>query len=272
MDLDAVVMAAGEGSRLRPLTERWPKPILPIDGRPVLGTLLRDLAGAGFASVTIVVGHLGDHVRTLVGDGSGFGLRVGYVDQPEPLGSADAVRQALKTGARAPLLVAAADTVFRPGAIAAAMQAWLVSGTTAGIAVRAVRAEELGQRSRVRVENGNIVELGTPGPAGHGQPSDRLSQARVSGRSEKCESPALAGHSGPTGLSDSLSLAAAPLWFLGEPVAARLDTLPGPPFELAEALRAAIAAAEPVAALEVGPTRDLTRPADVVSRNFPYLG
>ena len=39
-------MAAGEGTRLRPLTERWPKPVLPIDGRPVLATLLRELAAA----------------------------------------------------------------------------------------------------------------------------------------------------------------------------------------------------------------------------------
>jgi glucose-1-phosphate thymidylyltransferase len=43
----AVVMAAGEGKRLRPLTERWPKPVLPIDGRPVIGTLLRELVAAG---------------------------------------------------------------------------------------------------------------------------------------------------------------------------------------------------------------------------------
>ena len=48
--LTAVVMAAGEGSRLRPLTERWAKPILPIDGRPVLATLLRELERAGFTS------------------------------------------------------------------------------------------------------------------------------------------------------------------------------------------------------------------------------
>src|SRR5918992_3394566 len=117
MELDAVVMAAGEGSRLRPLTERWPKPILPIDGRPVIGTVLRELANAGFASVHVVVGHLGEQVRALVGDGSAFGLRVSYVNQPEPLGSADAVRRALAGAARAPVLVAAADTVFRPGAI-----------------------------------------------------------------------------------------------------------------------------------------------------------
>lgn len=234
-------MAAGEGSRLRPLTDRWPKPILPIEGRPVIGTLLRELAGAGFERVTVVVGHLGDRVRELVGDGSGFGVRVAYAEQPEALGSADAVRQAMAAGARPPFLVAASDTVFRPGAIASAAAAWLASGTVAGIAVRPVPPEELGERSPVRIEGGRVVELGDP------------SESRP-------------------GPSDSLLLAAAPLWFLDPSVAARIDGLSGPPYELAAALRGAIAAGDPVAALEVGPTRDLTHPSDVVARNFPYLG
>ena len=53
-------MAAGEGSRMRPLTARWPKPVLPIDGRPVIATLLRDLAGTGIAEATVVTGHLAE--------------------------------------------------------------------------------------------------------------------------------------------------------------------------------------------------------------------
>ena len=82
----AVVMAAGEGSRLRPLSDRWPKPILPIDGRPVVATLLRELAGAGCTSVVVVTGHLAKRVEELVGDGAGFGLDVRYVRQPGGLG------------------------------------------------------------------------------------------------------------------------------------------------------------------------------------------
>ncbi|HEY8409422.1 MAG TPA: sugar phosphate nucleotidyltransferase, partial [Gaiellaceae bacterium] len=64
---DAVVMAAGEGSRLRPLTEEWPKPILPIDGRAVIATLLRELEAAGVARVVVVTGHLAEQVEALVG-------------------------------------------------------------------------------------------------------------------------------------------------------------------------------------------------------------
>lgn len=232
--LDAVVLAAGEGSRLRPLTDRWPKPVLPIDGRPVIGTLARELAAAGFERATVVVGHLGDQVRELLGDGSGFGLAIAYADQPEAHGSADALGHALEAGASAPLLVVAADTVFVPGTIGEAAGRWLSSGTAAGIAVRVVPREELGERSPVLVEDGLVAEL-------DGEPF------------EGC-------------------VAAAPLWFLGPSVVGRMGGLPGPPYELAETLRRAIEAGEAVAAIEIGPTRDLTRPADVVARNFPYLG
>jgi NDP-sugar pyrophosphorylase family protein len=232
--LDAIVMAAGEGSRLRPLTERWPKPVLPIDGRPVIGTLLRELSAAGFDAVTVVVGHLGDRIRELIGDGSAFGVTVRYAEQPSADGSADAVRRALEAGARLPALVVAADTVFTPGDLAAAAGRWLESGCAAALAVREVSRAELGEKSPVRLSDGRVVELG-------GEPR------------EDC-------------------VAAAPLWFLGEAIGPHLERLPGPPYELAEALRRALEAGEPVAALPIGPTRDLTRPADVVARNFPYLG
>ena len=112
----AVVMAAGLGTRLRPLTERYAKPVLPIDGKPVIAQLLRELAAAGCRRVTVVVGHLGEQVPRLLGDGSGFGVELRYVTQPQPDGSADAVRRA---GEEPPYLVAAADTVFPPGSVAA---------------------------------------------------------------------------------------------------------------------------------------------------------
>src|SRR5258708_5888156 len=83
-------MAAGEGTRLLPLTERWPKPILPIDGRPVIATLLRELAAAGLGRVYVVTGYLAEQVEELVGDGSGFLLEVRFARQPGVLGSAGA--------------------------------------------------------------------------------------------------------------------------------------------------------------------------------------
>ncbi|HZB35363.1 MAG TPA: NTP transferase domain-containing protein [Gaiellaceae bacterium] len=122
-------MAAGEGLRLRPLSERWPKPILPIDGKPVIATLLRELEAAGVSAVTVVVGHLGDQVRGLLA-----GLDVRFAEQPEPLGSADAVRRAVEAGAGAPFLVTVADTVYEPGDPRRVVEAWEQSGAAGALA------------------------------------------------------------------------------------------------------------------------------------------
>ena len=84
--MDAIVMAAGKGRRLRPVTERWPKPILPVDGRPVVATVLRELRGAGCDRVTVVTGHLAQQVEALLGDGSAFGLELRYARQARPDG------------------------------------------------------------------------------------------------------------------------------------------------------------------------------------------
>ncbi|MFL5923046.1 MAG: NDP-sugar synthase [Gaiellaceae bacterium] len=135
--MHAVVMAAGEGRRMRPLSERWPKPVLPIDGRPVIGSLVRELAAAGLARATVVTEHLAEQVEGLLGDGSAFGLvELRYVRQPSPDGSADAVRRAVAAGARPPLLVTAADTLFGPGDVRLFVDAFESSGAGAAIAVR----------------------------------------------------------------------------------------------------------------------------------------
>jgi len=221
-------MAAGEGRRLRPLTERWPKPVLPIDGKPVIGTLLHELAAAGIGAATVVTGHLAEQVEELVGDGSAFSVSVGYARQPEPLGSADAVRRALEAGASAPLLVVAADTVFRSGVVARVSKDWLDSGVWAGLAVRRGGGDG---KTPVRVATGRVVEIG----------------------------------------GDRGELTAAPLWFFAASVLRRLEDLPGPPFELAAAFWTKGGPVIDLLALDVGPTRDLTRPEDVVVENFPYL-
>jgi NDP-sugar pyrophosphorylase family protein len=102
-------MAAGEGRRLRPLTERYAKPVLPIDGRPVIVSLLHEVRAAGIERVTVVTGHLAEQVEQLL---DGFPLELRFVRQPEPLGSADAVRRGLND---VPAVVVAADTVFSRG-------------------------------------------------------------------------------------------------------------------------------------------------------------
>src|SRR6266536_476592 len=156
--VDAVVMAAGEGRRLRPLSERWAKPVLPIDGRPLLALLLRELAAADFERVWLVTGHLAEQVEKLAGDGSAFGLEVRFVRQPRVLGSADAVRRALDAEATLPLLVSAADTVFFPGDIERFAKEFTNGDTAGAVAVRLSPAPGPG-RNAVRSSDGRVERM-----------------------------------------------------------------------------------------------------------------
>jgi dTDP-glucose pyrophosphorylase len=157
--MDAIVMAAGEGSRMRPLTARWPKPLLPIDGRPVIGTLLRELHSAGIARVTLVTGHLAEQIEGMLGDGSAFGLALTYVRQPRADGSADAVRRALQGGAAAPVVVAGADTVFAPGSVATFLAGW---GDAPGALAARVGQPASGGKPGIRIERDRVVRVVDP--------------------------------------------------------------------------------------------------------------
>jgi NDP-sugar pyrophosphorylase family protein len=216
-------MAAGEGRRIRPLTERYAKPVLPIDGRPVIVTLLHELRAAGLDRVTVVTGHLAEQVESLL---AGFPLELRFVRQPEALGSADAVRRGL---VGLPALVLGADTVFTPGDIAG-----FAAVPGHAIAARRDPAPEPPHRYALGIEDGRVTRVLDDDP---GNP-----------------------------------LAAAPLWRLGEGFdPTLLDTLGGPPFELAEAFQRLIDAGEVVHGVEIGPTRDLTYPLDLVEENFSYV-
>jgi len=164
--MDAIVMAAGEGRRLRPITERWPKPVLPIDGRPVAARLVRDLREAGSERVTVVTGHLAEQVERLLGEGSAFGLELRYARQPRPDGSADAVSRALAAGAEPPLVVATADTVFRSGDLSGFAAAFASAGMPGAVAVR--RDPPPGPTAGVEVERGLVLRIVAPGePLAH---------------------------------------------------------------------------------------------------------
>lgn len=105
----ALVLAAGEGTRLRPLTLDRPKPMLPVGGRPLLGITLERLRAAGIWEVAINLHHLPQAIIDYVGDGSPFGLDVTYLYEPELLGSAGAVRELRQWIFESPLLLVYGD-------------------------------------------------------------------------------------------------------------------------------------------------------------------
>jgi len=89
--LKAVVLAAGRGERLWPLTEDTPKPLLPIANKPILERTLDALAHAGIRQIILVVGFRGEKVRDRLGNGKSIGSEIRYVNQKPPKGTADAL-------------------------------------------------------------------------------------------------------------------------------------------------------------------------------------
>ncbi len=89
--MKALILAAGEGQRMGPLTENRPKPLLPVAGRPFLEHTVLALKEAGVGSIIILTGYLGLSIKEHFGNGSRFGLDISYIVQPKQLGTANAV-------------------------------------------------------------------------------------------------------------------------------------------------------------------------------------
>jgi NDP-sugar pyrophosphorylase family protein len=90
--LTAVVLAGGQGTRLRPYTISFPKPLVPVGDRPILEILIRQLARDGFERLIIAVGHLSELIEAYFGDGSRWGVSIEYAREEEPLGTAGPLR------------------------------------------------------------------------------------------------------------------------------------------------------------------------------------
>jgi MurNAc alpha-1-phosphate uridylyltransferase len=107
--LRAMILAAGVGERMRPLTEHTPKPLLQVAGIPLIEHHLRRLALAGIAELVINVSHLGKQIMDYCGDGSAWGVSISYSQEDEPLETAGGIIAALPLLEDAPFLVVNGD-------------------------------------------------------------------------------------------------------------------------------------------------------------------
>ncbi len=94
--MKVMILAAGHGKRLRPLTDHTPKPLVEVGGTPLIVHHLEKLAAAGFREIVINLGHLGSKIPEALGDGSSWGVRIDYSDEgPEPLETGGGLAKAL---------------------------------------------------------------------------------------------------------------------------------------------------------------------------------
>jgi MurNAc alpha-1-phosphate uridylyltransferase len=107
----AMVLAAGRGERMRPITDTLPKPLVPVAGKPLIGYHLERLAAAGVREVVINLSWLGDRIRAALGDGRDYRLSISYSEEgPVPLETGGGIFKALPFLGPEPFLVVNGDT------------------------------------------------------------------------------------------------------------------------------------------------------------------
>jgi NDP-sugar pyrophosphorylase family protein len=90
--MKAIVLAGGVGKRLKPLTERRPKPLLPVAGRPCIDYVIKSLVDAGFREIVVTTCYMSDHLIKRIGSGKKYDASIVYSFEDEPAGTAGAVK------------------------------------------------------------------------------------------------------------------------------------------------------------------------------------
>ncbi|MFW5941191.1 MAG: nucleotidyltransferase family protein [Chloroflexota bacterium] len=164
----AIVLAAGRGKRLIPYTNQCPKPLLEVDGRPILSYVLEALSAAGVREVCLVVGYLGRQIESYVDGGRPWSIQATIRWQPEPKGTGDALRLA-RDFISAPTFVTAADYALPRDYLQALKRVYIRSNVPLAVSLKALPAQALRQSSSVLFDDegyiSRIIEKPEPGAA-----------------------------------------------------------------------------------------------------------
>jgi NDP-sugar pyrophosphorylase family protein len=154
--MQCLILAGGLATRMRPLTERIPKALIPVEGRPFIDHQLGWLAGHGVTEVVLSIGYRGDELRAHVGEGTAHGLRVRYVDEGTNLrGTAGAVRLALDEGALEERFLVTYGDSFLPVDFGDVFRAFLDGGMPALMTV--FRNQGRWDQSNVIFDGGKVI-------------------------------------------------------------------------------------------------------------------
>lgn len=154
----AVILAGGRGSRLRPLTDTIPKPMVPFHGRPFLAYLLDQVRDQGIQEVILLVGYLANQIRDYFGDGAGYGLTIRYVESPVGVETGQRLREA--TPLLAPHFLLMYCDNYWPMQLPPMWDAFQRSGAPALVTI--YRNRDGYTRSNVRVDEQGFVRAYDP--------------------------------------------------------------------------------------------------------------
>ncbi|HEY7598789.1 MAG TPA: NTP transferase domain-containing protein [Candidatus Limnocylindrales bacterium] len=158
----AVILAAGYGGRLGPLTQNRPKSLVPVNGRPLIEHVLDSVRLAGIQEVMVVLGHHGDQVRAHLGDGRYHGLAIGYAwNEQYHLGNASSLWAALPLVAHEPFLLLMADHLVS----VSLLQTVLGATHSSWRSLIAIDRSDLGpeataEATKVALEGGHVTNVG----------------------------------------------------------------------------------------------------------------
>ncbi len=147
----AVILAAGEGQRLRPFTASKPKVMIPIANKPILRYVIEAVERNGIRNVIVVVGYKKEQVIDYFGNGEEFGVEIEYVDQKQQLGTAHALKQA-EAKLKGRFLMLSGDNIIEPGTVAE-----LVRTDSCGILVR--QQNNVTKYGVVEVDDGRVTDI-----------------------------------------------------------------------------------------------------------------
>jgi glucose-1-phosphate thymidylyltransferase len=151
--MKVAILAAGEGNRLRPLTNRRPKPMVPVANRPILEYVVEAVADAGIEEIVLIVGYERDRIQTHFGDGDEWGVDIEYVRQTPQLGTGHAVQQ-VEAAMDGDFLVCNGDRIIESGLIERA-----AAEPTAAPDVAVTRVSTPGRYGVVEIDGDRVVGI-----------------------------------------------------------------------------------------------------------------
>ncbi len=162
--MKGVVLAAGKGTRMLPLTERRPKPLVPVVDRPMVEHIITGAHDAGVDEVALIIGHLGEQIIACLGDGSRLGMRIEYIWQGEPRGTGHAALLAEEFVAGERFFMSWGDIIVPPRNYAKVVAAADDAGTDAVLSLNWV--EDPCEGAAVYVADGFVERIEEKPPRG----------------------------------------------------------------------------------------------------------